>query len=210
MRIVLLPLGLALVGLAGCQAPAQPEYLTAALLPVADEAEFDRLWICCTDVLRRYDFQPDRQDRRAGVITTVPVTSAHWFEFWRRDVLDPYSFAESNLAAVRRAATVRLQPGESADQKLLTVRVDVQRLSTPERQVTSPAGGLQIFGKKLPTTQGRLLKGASPDRWIPDRRDPHLEFALLSRMVNAYRPGRFEYVDYDPAGRLVQPEATTP
>lgn len=181
---------------AGCHQPAQPEYQTAAVVSVPDEQQLDRLWNACTDVLRRYELRPDREDRRAGVITTAAVTSAHWFEFWRQDVVSASAWAESNLATMRRAATVRIDPAERPDEYVLAVRVDVERLSTPERQVTSAAGGLQIFGTKLPTASGELVKDASADRWIAQGRDAALELVLLSRIIDRYGPVAYEYVDY--------------
>lgn len=186
-----------LVASTGCHKPAEPIHQTAALVTIPDATEYDRLWADAVAVLRRYEMTPDRQDRAAGLITTRPVTSAHWFEFWRQDVTTSYAFAESNLANVRRAAEVEIDPTDQTGEYVLAVRVNIERLSSPERQVSSSAGAYQMFGSKLPTTTGELLRGRSPDRWVPQGRDAELEATILARIIDRNRPATFEYVEYE-------------
>lgn len=181
---------------AGCQKPAEPIHQTAALVSIEDAEQFDRLWDDTVEVLRRYDFIPDRQDRSAGVITTVPVTSAHWFEFWRQDITTGYAFAQSNLSSVRRSAKVNIDRSDEQDEYVLAVRINVERLSTPERQVNSPAGAYVMFGTRLPTTTGERLRGKSPDRWLPVGRDASLESTILARIIDRFHPASYEYVEY--------------
>lgn len=189
-------LGVLLSGGLGCQRPADPVHQTAALVTISDAQEFDRLWDNTVDVLRRYHFIPDRQDRSAGVLTTHPVTSAHWFEIWRQDVTTKYAFAESNLANVRRSAEISFDATEVQDEYVLAVRVDVERLSSPERQVNSSAGAYQMFGTTLPLVGGQSLRGNSPDRWLPEGRDASLESTILARIIDRHHPEAFEYVEY--------------
>src|SRR5579872_7398782 len=47
--------------------------------------DFEKLWKACEQSARDYMFQLDRQDYRSGLLTTVPLTSAQWFELWRQD-----------------------------------------------------------------------------------------------------------------------------
>ena len=74
------------------------------------------------------------------MIKSWPITSQSWFEWWRRDVVDGYSFLEANLHTVRRTASVKMDRSAEPDMYIVSVRVDKSRLTTPERQVTSPAG----------------------------------------------------------------------
>lgn len=195
---VSLALGLlpALLGIAGCQQPAQPTHDTAALLSVADEADYDRLWDTTTTVLRRYNFVPDRQDRVAGVITTNSTVSAQWFEFWRQDVVTAYDFAASNLATYRKSARVQIDATGDPNEYVLAVRVNVERMTSPERQVNAAAGSYQMFGTHLPTTEGDLLKGKVVERWIPKGRDGKLEDVILSRIIDRFHPESYEFIEY--------------
>ena len=72
---------------AGCHEPVAPTEPTRASVNAPGEAEFDRLWAATLRVLRRHNFRPARQDRRAGVIETLPTTAQHWCEFWRKDTI---------------------------------------------------------------------------------------------------------------------------
>ncbi|MFQ6048761.1 MAG: hypothetical protein ACE5K7_05295, partial [Phycisphaerae bacterium] len=171
--------------LVGCQRPAVPGQPAAVEL---QGVQFEGLWQTALEVLRRYDFRPDRQDRRAGIITTHPTTSQQWFEFWRRDAIGPYQFAEASLHTIRRQVTVRIQRGGEPTACRLGVQVDTYRYSAPERQVTTASGALQIFGEKLPTAQGQLQPRAVGQHWVPLGRDPLLEAELVKRIVWLYRP----------------------
>jgi len=164
----------------GCQQPIQPEGPSATQLTGAD---FEQLWQTGLEVLRRYNFRPDRQDRRAGVITTHPTTSAQWFEFWRPEVGGDFQAAEANLHTVRRQATVHIRPAAEQGQIYVSTQVDVYRYSAPERQVTTASGALQIFGEKLPTAEGEMGPQAAAAYWVPLGRDSRLEDELLRRIA---------------------------
>lgn len=134
-------------------------------------------------MLRLHDFQPDRQDRAAGVITTLPTTSMQWHEPWRADVADGYSLALSSLHTVRRQATVRFVRDPSApDHWTVEVQVDVYLLNAPDYQVTTASSGIRSFSGDLPSVTGeagpRLMR-----RWTPVGRDPAMEDRLLERIL---------------------------
>ena len=67
--------------LAGCAAPVgKGTYAVTTATPATQPtgptvvaADFQRLWDACEDVAREFGFALDRQDRRSGVITTVPL-----------------------------------------------------------------------------------------------------------------------------------------
>jgi len=170
----------ALLACLGCQQPIQPEGPTDTQLTGAD---FEQLWQTGLEVLRRYNFRPDRQDRRAGVITALPTTSAQWFEFWRPGVHGDFEAAEANLHTVRRQATIRILPAAEQGQLYVSVQVDVYRYAAPERQVTTASGALQIFGERLPTAEGRMEPLTEASYWVPLGRDGRLEDELLRRIA---------------------------
>ncbi|UCG34326.1 MAG: hypothetical protein JSU68_06745 [Phycisphaerales bacterium] len=190
-----LPVAVLLLPIWGCASPAQPTARTAALLSVSDDDAFERLWDASTRVLRRNHLRPTREDRGAGVIQSQPAVTQSWFEFWRRDVVDGYSFAEAQLHSIRRAACIKMDRSEDPDQYIVSVRVDKERLSTPERQVTSAAGAIQMFGSGVPTTRGRMVAAAEARSWTPLGRDGNLEARLLAEIIREYGPSFYEYVE---------------
>ena len=191
----MLPVAALLLPVWGCMAPAQPIGRTAALLSVSDADAFERLWEASARVLRRNHLQPTREDRVAGVIQSSPTVTESWFEFWRRDVVDGYSFAEAQLHTIRRAALIKMDRSEEPDEYIVSVRVNKERLSMPERQVTSAAGAIQMFGSGLPTTSGKMVAAAKARAWIPLGRDGNLEARLLGEIIREYHPSNYEYVD---------------
>ncbi len=113
-----------LAGVAGC-ASAPPVVGLGAEAPT----EGDILWRASVDVLRQYQFELDRLDRREGLITTMPMTGASWFELWRRDAVTARDLAESSLQTIHRRALVRLVAAEGEP---LGPRVTVE-VSRPDR-----------------------------------------------------------------------------
>jgi len=194
-----LGLSLTLLGLlaAGCHQPAQPTQPTATEVVVSDVDEFDLLWRTAVRALERHQFQVDRQDRHAGIITTFPETAPQWFEFWRRDFSDPYSTLESSLHTIRRQATVRVVRTEGEKRYRVEVEVRVSRWSAPERQVTTASGAMRMFSREMPTTEGLMPEEAEPPHWVDLGRDPVLEKKLLQAILDLYAP---------PAPAFEQPE----
>jgi hypothetical protein len=170
--------GLGLALLAGCQRPAPPDGPTAAVIS-ADHLE--TVWQAALAELRRHDFPPDRQDRAAGVIVSLPTTSEHWSEPWRRDTADPYGRAQASLHTVQRQVTVRFVRGP---EWTVEVQVDVLRLSRPDSQITTASSAIQAFSGVLPSTDGsQQIEGQVSERWVPLGRDGRMEERLLRRIL---------------------------
>lgn len=166
----------------GCQQPYQPDSPTFATSPGAD---FDTLWDAALRVLRQRGFEPDRQDRAEGVIVTTPTTTRQWFEFWRQDAVDAYSVLEASLHTIQRRVTVRIP----RDPIGVDVQVEVMRLMTPERQVTTASGGLNLFASAVPTTEGeRVVRSADAMGWEPLGRDATMEQVLLDQILRMAVP----------------------
>jgi len=148
------------------------------------EVDLESLWDAGLAVLRRHDFQPDRQDRALGVITTLPATSRQWGEFWRQDVADPYSFLQASLQTIRRQVTVRfLRRGQ--DYWDIDVQVDVFRQCRPESQITTASSAYQAFSGVLPTYEGGLQVVGKPEVWwAPIGRDGAMEARLLNLILD--------------------------
>lgn len=67
----------------------------------------------------------------------------------------------------------------------VTVQVDKERLSTPERQVTTTSGALGMFSARLPTTTGEVGRATlRRQRWVPLGRDGLLESKLLGELAD--------------------------
>lgn len=137
-------------------------------------------------LLREHDLPPQRVDRQDGLVVTRPTTGQQWFEFWRRDSQGGYQLLESSIHTIRRIVTVRVAPTDvetAQDAFNVSVRVDKERYSAPERQVTTASGALAIYSERLPTTEGLLASKAAGEHWVPLGRDVLLERYLLERIA---------------------------
>ncbi len=171
------------VGLAGCHRPAQPTEVTVRQVYLADTGGYDRVWESCQEVLRRHRFELDRVDRRGGVITTHPVTSQSFFEFWRHDVDTAFDLMESTLRAVRRQAIVRITSDPDDAVSRLEVTVRRSTLASPERQFNGSSSALRVFGEGLPGVRGEPYMSRKDNYWIDDGRDAAMERRLLERII---------------------------
>jgi hypothetical protein len=174
------------VTLSGCTHPADPSGPTLSVIDAQAPESYNALYDAAAETLRRESFRLDRQDRTNGVITTVPETSASWFELWRRQPEPGYYWWESNLSTIQRKATVRLnstsQPGS------YEVDVEVQRLrfSLPERQVDNAAAAVRLYSDAAPTREGRLESASRTGTWIVLGRDQTMEERLLEKILTRW------------------------
>ena len=165
--------------LSGCATPTR-RVESAADKPGALAAELraELVWTACEEVLRQRLFELDRVDRRAGVLTTRPVMSQHFFEFWRRDVASAGDWLEATVNPVRRWVEVRVEDTVATADPGVQVSVHKERLSSPDRQFNSSGAAYQYFGDQLPSTTGLQRVGPEYDRWLPMGRDADMEAAL--------------------------------
>ncbi len=68
-----------------------------------------------------------------------------------------------------------------AGRYLVSVRVDRSRLTTPERQVTTPSGALAMYSRRMPTVEG-VRATARDEQWVPLGRDGLLEADILASL----------------------------
>jgi hypothetical protein len=167
-------------------ATTQPSYWLDQPAPANAQADdFQRLWSASEDVARDFLFRLDRQDFRAGLLTTRPMVSAQWFEPWRRDVRTAKDRNESSLATIRR--TIRFEFAQEAEGGAyrVTPKVLVERQSMAEQRITSSVVYQQYFRRPLrPQDRPRGTRESDvgiylPNRyWYPIGRDQAFEKAL--------------------------------
>ena len=176
---------LAGVVLAGCTRPEKRDYISSQQLSVEEPSEqADRLWEAIQDTLRRHRYQPDRADRRSGVVTTMPEVSQHFFEVWRHDVETRYDFWEATLNPIRRWIEVTLSQEGDQNWRELSVTVHKERLSSPDRQFNSTGAVYQYFGDNLPSTTGLIRVTREDAGWLDLGRDRAMEEYLLRAILS--------------------------
>ena len=180
-RRILVLLTLAPVsGAMGCFSPHRGEYQGSRAVSVAEPSEqADQLWEAVQETLRRGRFQLYRVDRAAGVITTLPENSQHFFEFWRHDVDTSRDAWEATLNPMHRWVEVSLARADEGPWTQLSVVVHKERLSSPDRQFNSSGAAYQYFGDSLPSTTGLSRVTGKDDCWLDCGHDPAMEDYLL-------------------------------
>src|SRR4030065_1673861 len=94
-------------------------------------------------VLVRMYFTIDKADVQSGLIRPRPLSGAQFFEFWRSDNVGTDNALAANLHTIRR--TVTLDISQKDEQLCIGCNVQAERLSLPERQVSSSARIYGIF-----------------------------------------------------------------
>jgi hypothetical protein len=166
-------------------ATTQPSYWLARPAPVTIQCpDFETLWNTCTDAARDFLFVIDRTDYRAGVMTTKPLTSSQWIEFWRPEVRTIDDSAQSSLAAIRR--TIHFEFTKLADGSYeVAPKVLVEREAIAEQRITSVTGYRGVFtrprnSRDIPRGTKEFDVGVQlPSRyWYVVGRDEAMEKAL--------------------------------
>lgn len=174
---------LASVLLAACGLGCWPQHQVSYRPPEAQTPEqrnFEVVWQAARDALEAHDFVIDRQDRRAGVMTTEALVGQHFFEFWRKDASTAYSYGENSVQTIFRAAKVTIHPVKDSDEFGFSVKVAVARSDSAPRQLTDASQAMSVHGGVDDTRRERyaprvnallkyddLLAPANPD--VPPR-----------------------------------------
>jgi hypothetical protein len=118
----------------------------------ASEKNFQVLWLASQDVLRKYNFVIDRHDRRAGIMTTKPLTGQQFFEPWRKDAATQWDLWDGSIKTVHRSVTVHIQAkGPQAQWYEPVVEVTVSKPNAPRQQLRSAGEAYGMF--ILPTEE---------------------------------------------------------
>ena len=142
-------------------------------------SNYDALWNACDRVAWSYLFQIDRTDYREGVLTTKPLVSKYFLEFWRNDVGYSSQLENSSLAVYRR--TIRYEIKPTPDGKFEAgVKVVIERSSTFERRVTTAIQYRDAFDGPRPGTKFYADDGGVQpyQTWYAVGRDADLEASI--------------------------------
>ena len=134
------------------------------------------------DVLAGMYFTIEKADVDVGLIRTRPLPGAQFFEFWRSDNVGADNALEANLHTIRRTVTLDISQKDS--QLQMDCEVQTQRLSLPERQISSSAKVYGMFSRSGPLLQRLILnpEQAKQMAWIEQDRDSLLEAEILKRI----------------------------
>jgi hypothetical protein len=170
---------LGLASWAGC-AQQQPRELTGQIyIPDIGKAETMEL---AEDVLANMHFTIEKADIPNGLIRTRPLPGAQFFEFWRSDNIGPDNSLAANLHTIRR--TVELDISRRGEELCIGCNVRVQRLSLPERDVSSSARAYEMFSRSSPSLQRLTLDPQQKKSmaWIDLGNDAQLAEEILRRI----------------------------
>ena len=140
--------------------------------PLSIDGRMESLWQISQAELKGRGFELDRVDLRNGVIETFPLVSKQWFEFWRNDVVDDKSLAQSSLHTIRRQ--VHLELLQNGDKYDVSCSVRVEKLSNKPAFTGGTAQARQILASAR-----RKSSRDAPQQWIAFDNDHALEQGIL-------------------------------
>jgi hypothetical protein len=164
---------------AGC-AQQQRRAITAPV-SVPDIGKAETMEVA-EDVLAGMHFAIEKADVASGLIRTRPLPGAQFFEFWRSDNVGGKNSLQANLQTIRR--TVELDISQHGDQLQIDCDVRVQRLSLPERDVSSSARAYGMFTRSSPSLQKMSFDTWQEKEiaWIDLGKDTRLAAEILKRI----------------------------
>lgn len=162
---------------AGC---AQQEQFTAVEKICVSGADKAEVMQTTEAVLSKMLFTVSKFDVESGVIRTRPLSSAQFFEFWRKDTVGEFNQAEANLHSVRR--TIDLNVSRQNSQICVECNAMVERLSLSDHEDTR--GRTQKYdkfsGQRISTRSLRL--DSEEKSWLDMGRDARLETEILKQI----------------------------
>ena len=182
-KVLLFTVLASLASLSGCGAEYSGKKVEPLCISGGGKAE---AMVAAEMVLGKMGFAISKSDFESGYITTRPLRTGQFFEFWRSDAVGEFNSAESNLHCIRR--TVVIDVTKEAEQLYVDCDVSVERLSLseapPERRSEAydkfpqrerlERSGLESIGKDL-----RESRGAE---WINLGQDAELSGAILEQI----------------------------
>jgi len=185
---------------AGCTTPSAARFSNPMILTDAAPSQVE---VAAERIVTELRFEIERPPTAPGRITTLPLTGASWFEFWRQDTQGAFQSVEASAHTVRRMVTVQVMPKDKGCQVL--VKVDKQRLSAPN---VMPDNIAEAFSKYNPEDSELVRQNElAPKKykWVETGRDEILEQYILEHIQLAIgRAGRA------PAPRTLAPAPAAP
>ena len=197
--------------LAGCAVPGTPhgeqQAIATKQIPMPDSSAAGiskaQAMEIVEDVLARMHFVIDKEDVDTGYIKTRPLEGAQFFEFWRSDNVGAENWLYGNLHSIRR--TVEVNISRSGSEPDIDCNVRIERLSLPERQVTSSARAYMMFSSSTTVIQSLRLhpEQARDMTWIDLGEDSELEREIIKRISSTINR---EYRETRDEGRTTRDE----
>lgn len=167
--------------LGGCAKQQQVRTVEQICVSDLDKAKAMRM---AEDVLEEMHFDIEKSDIEQGLIRSKPLAGAQFFEFWRKDSIGAFNWAESNLHSIRRIVEIDVRQEDG--RLCVDCNVNVQRLSLPERLLRGTGQSYEILSEsseaiqrlKLDTQQKTLMT------WIDLGRDELLATEILKQIEN--------------------------
>ena len=159
-----------LLAVCGCAQHTRPIVPPAEMTPV--ERNFQAVWDATGEVLSSYRFTVDRRDRRAGLITTEPMASRHFFEWWRKDKTTAAGALENTVQPMYRQVSVQISKTDKG-KYYPVVSIIVSRLLAGDRDARR-----DVMSRERITTPSRhdrlVIAFVSSDkiRKDPDKHSP--------------------------------------
>jgi len=148
----------------------------------AENTHISRTMQAAEYVLGKMHFEIEKADYGNGYIRTRPLAGGQFFEVWRSENIGAENQLLSNLHSIRRIVELNIS---SSNEKLnIDCTVRVQRLSMPQREVTSSARAYQMFTRSSISMQ-RLELNPEQEKgmaWLDLDRDTKLEAEILKRI----------------------------
>ena len=165
--------------LAGCAQPQREAATGQIRVPNLGTAE---TMVLAEEVLGQMHFKIEKADIESGLMRTRPLSGAQFFEFWRSDNVGPDNSLAANLHTIRR--TVELDISQQGKELCIACSVRVQRLSLPERQVSSTARAYEMFSRSSSSLQRLTLNPEQQKNmaWIDLDKDVPLAEEILRRI----------------------------
>ena len=164
---------------AGCARQHHKEATGQIRVPDIGKAEAMEI---AEDILAGLHFTIAKADIQAGLIRTRPLPGAQFFEFWRGDNVGADNALQANLHTIRR--TVALDISQQDEELCIGCDVRVQRLSLPEREVSSSARAYDMFSRSGPSLQRLRFNPEQQGAvaWIDLGQDVPLATEILRRI----------------------------
>lgn len=148
-----------------------------------DAADYDALWNACERTMRDFSFSIERNDYRIGLMTSKPLVSRQFFEFWKHDVVDPASQVDSDVATRRRVLRFIIRKIDDR-QFVCEPKVVVEHYEMVERRITAVTQYQDAFSNRRALEEETIDEGQAvhPEYWYAERRDGALEAAIAERL----------------------------
>lgn len=148
--------------------------------------DHERFWERTVEVLHRYHFSIEREDRVTGIIETAPRVGSNLFELWHRDSVGFENRLESTLQSIRRRVIVTLIPADAPGAYLVSVQALKEREDVAGVAVKSAGGATFLESQPLAVDLDPVMGLTAPPGYIALGRDVALEQSLLRSLKVAY------------------------